>query len=266
MKRFLAFLLAALMLCSLAACAKEETETDGGEKVVAGVEDMELKDGEDTFVYEANDSGKYDIVGFYSTNNAPHAIEIPAEIDNIDVTGIAKEAFKAVNQISEVSIPDSVESIGDYAFYSCQYLTKVTMANSVEEMGKGVFRACIALTDVTLSENLVELPVYTFMDCAALASVTIPEKIATIGAYSFGNCVALTEITVPAAVKEIGDAAFNGCSALAKATVPNTVETLGAEIFGSCAEGFTLMGEINSESALYAYANNLGYGMEATKE
>ncbi len=49
----------------------------------------------------------------------------------------------------EITIPNSVTSIGDYAFYECTCLTAVTIVNSVTSIGTEAFSGCSSLTTIT---------------------------------------------------------------------------------------------------------------------
>ena len=53
---------------------------------------------------------------------------------------ISVSAFRNCAVLTEVVLPDSVVSIGDYAFYECSALTSVTIPRSVESIGFYTFR------------------------------------------------------------------------------------------------------------------------------
>ena len=55
-----------------------------------------------------------------------------------NVREIEKECFAGIN-IAEIIIPGSAKSIGDRAFRDCTNLTKVTLPEGLESIGKECF-------------------------------------------------------------------------------------------------------------------------------
>ena len=92
---------------------------------------------------------------------------------------------------TNITIPNSVTSIGDWTFAGCNYLTSVTIPNSVTIIGRGAFSYCRGLT-----------------------SITIPNGVTSIGNSAFNRCKDLTSVTIPNSVTSIGDDAFEYCSSL----------------------------------------------------
>ena len=55
----------------------------------------------------------------------------------------------------ELTLPNSVTSIGDGAFRGCRGLTKLTLPNSVTSIGESAFKNCSGLSKIT---SLAEIP------------------------------------------------------------------------------------------------------------
>ena len=120
-------------------------------------------------------------------------------------------AFYNVDGLEEISIPDSVETIGRYAFYDCDKLKNVTISGGTETIGSNAFDSCDKLENIHLSEGLKE-----------------------IGSGAFGSCKSLTEISIPDGTQKIGSSAFYECEYLADVTLPDSIVTLDSSAFGNC--------------------------------
>ena len=68
---------------------------------------------------------------------------IPEEVDSIPFY-----AFHNVRHLSSVTIPNSVTSIGTSAFYGCNNLTSITIPESVKSIGSSAFYGCTKLIEV----------------------------------------------------------------------------------------------------------------------
>jgi len=64
-------------------------------------------------------------------------VVIPAKIDGLPVVAIGEFAFRN-NKLTNVVIPDSVETIGDWAFYDNK-LTNIVIPNTVKTIGDLAF-------------------------------------------------------------------------------------------------------------------------------
>ena len=66
---------------------------------------------------------------------------IPAEIDGYAVTALGDSLFKD-SDVTGVTLPASVTSIGWFAFYGCSSLQKVTLGDAVSAIGYAAFDGC----------------------------------------------------------------------------------------------------------------------------
>ena len=120
---------------------------------------------------------------------------------------------------TNVTIPDSVTSIGNSAFSRCTGLTSITIPDGVTSIGGYAFSGCTGLTSITIPDSVTSIGRYAFRGCTGLTSVTIPDGVTSIGGYAFYNCTGLTSVTIPDSVTSIGDGAFYGCTGLTSITV-----------------------------------------------
>ena len=172
------------------------------------------------------------------------------------MTSIGERAFSN-KPITNVTIPNTVTSIGASAFYCCRSLTSVTIPNSVTSIGDSAFSSCDSMTSVTIPNSVTVIGKFAFGNCDSLTSVTIPNSVTEIGYGPFSNCRRLTEINVeegneyfcsyngvlynfdktiliqcprakkeceiPNSVTSISDYAFDECHSLTSVSIPNSV-------------------------------------------
>ena len=133
-------------------------------------------------------------------------VEIPAEIDGFPVTSIGDWAFYGCTSLTEVTVPDSVTSIGYEAFSGTPFLNNQT--TDVKYAGKWVVDCNENVTKVEIKSDTVGIADYAFENCASLTEVTIPDSITNIGNCAFLGCESLTEVIIPDSVASIGSEAF----------------------------------------------------------
>lgn len=110
-----------------------------------------------------------------------------------------------------VTIPDTVEVVGEIAFENNQKVQFVVIPKSVKRLDAYVFWGCNNLEEVVLGKGLTAVDEYSFAGCTGLKQITIPENIQSIDAQAFAGCVNLTDIYIPATVTGIAEDAFLNC-------------------------------------------------------
>ena len=110
-----------------------------------------------------------------------------------------------------VTIPDTVEVVGESAFENNQKVQFVVIPKSVKRLDAYVFWGCNNLEEVVLGKGLTTVDEYSFAGCTGLKQITIPENIQSIDAQAFAGCVNLTDIYIPATVTGIAEDAFLNC-------------------------------------------------------
>ncbi len=148
-------------------------------------------------------------------------------------------AFNGCRSLTSIILPESLALIGDYAFFDSG-LRSISIPGSVTSIGQGAFRGS-GLTSITWPGG-IPIPGEIFRNCENLQSVVIPEGITIIRSEAFAFCPALTSITLPSTIREIAEQAFYSCSSLTTITIPNTVERIsfaypppfGHSVFSGC--------------------------------
>ena len=159
------------------------------------------------------------------TNTTEKNIIIPDNFDGVDVTSIGAEAFR-LNQLTQVSIPNSVKSIGKDAFRNNK-LTEVIIPNSVTSIENYVFYNN-KLTNVSIPNSVTSIGKNAFSD-NKLTEVIIPDFVNSIGEGAFASN-RLTQIIIPNSVNSIGEDAFYG-NQLTHVIIPNSVKFIGINAF-----------------------------------
>ncbi len=159
-------------------------------------------------------------------------IVIPSTYHNLPVTSIGHYAFAYCDNLTSITIPDSVTSIQDYAFQYCYSLTNVTIPNSMTSIGQWTF-SLSGLTSVTIPDSVISIGYEAFSHCS-LKSITIPDSVTSIGDSAFYGCNGLKEITIPDSVTSIGRDTFAFCENLTSVTIGNGATYIGVAAFAQC--------------------------------
>lgn len=187
-----------------------------------------------------------------------YKVEVPEEIEGVPVVGIGRHAFaQHQGTLLEITLPDSLETIGEYAFAGCSRLLSVSLPegltsieryafsdcsslievhlpDSVHTIGDAVFWRCIRLRKANIPNGIEELRREMFYQCSNLCEVVLPEGLQSIGQFAFNQCEILSEIILPESLRVIDMAAFLGCARLADITFPEGLRYLGGSAFRRC--------------------------------
>ncbi len=168
--------------------------------------------------------------GAFRDNGWLQKISIPQTVDEI-----GDDAFYGCNDLESIDIPNVslLTKIGDRAFYGCNSLQTAILPNGVKSIGKEVFCGCDDLAVLRLPEYLAEIPEGAFMGCANLEPFLFPETVTKIGAWAFYGCLELTRVQLPAQLESIGEGGFAE-SGIERITLPENIVSIEPKTFFNC--------------------------------
>ena len=199
---------------------------------------------------------------------------------------VGEGVFYDCNNLEELVVDSSVNSIGNDAFYNCDKLWKVTFnsgANSltigyqpswIDDVGpfylsplKEIYlgRTIVAATDYANKLKNWDMGVFTnkkYSDSSLTVSVELDSNVKSILPWMF-NCVRIKSITIPASVTSIGERAFYWCKSLTSIKMTGqTPPTLGSEAFLDCDQ----LAEIKVPNGyVNTYQSTAGWGNYSAK-
>ena len=173
----------------------------------------------------------------------------------------AKNLYINGQLITELNIPDGIESIKDFAFESYANLTSVALSNSVRSVGACAFRLCKALVNVNLSESLQFIGDNAFSGCSKITQIELPENLTYIGEEAFSSCSELLSITLGDKVETLGSYAFYDCSKLSTVNIGSSVEIIERAVFYGCSS----LNKINIPDSVTAIKDSAFYGCSGLK-
>ncbi|MBE7075185.1 MAG: leucine-rich repeat domain-containing protein [Clostridiales bacterium] len=200
---------------------------------------------------------------------------------------IAPSAFSGCSNLSEITIPGSVNKIETSVFSGCTALKSVTICEGVKSIGYSAFSGCTALTNLSIPSSVISVGSSAFDNINSelfytdsginylryannndliLYSVTnkysstytINANTKIIASSAFHSCSNLSAIILPDNLVTIDSQAFYGCSSLSSITLINSLTSIGSSAFYNCSKLATVYidGSIAFATAVSNYSSN----------
>ncbi len=251
------------MSCSCRVSTKQEEHTfnKNGEctRCNAGV-------GTEGIRYTLSDDGEYYICSGIGTATETDIV-IKSMHNKLLVKSIEGGAFKDCENVTSITIPNTVTSIGYSAFTNCSNLTRIVVLedNPNYSSQDGILynnqkTQFIHIPNniggtVTIPSGVTSIDYGAFEDCDSLTSITIPDSVTSIGEDAFYNCSkviqkengvsyvdkwvvdcddTVTEVILREDTKGIANSAFSGNDNLTSITIPDSVTSIGRGAFYDC--------------------------------
>lgn len=135
-------------------------------------------------------------------------------------------------QAAEIS--EGVKKINEYAFFGCDYLASVSLPNSLEYIGDGAFGQCSPLQQFVIPKDVTEIGKEILYNCCDLKSVKILGSLKELNGIC-STCVSLEQVSLPDGLRNISSFSFRYCRNLKKINLPESVEVIEEYAFDGSA-------------------------------
>lgn len=177
------------------------------------------------------------------------AVNIPSSVQHgatFIVRGLDANAFALMPDVTAVSIPATVDTMGFDAFRNCTGLKRVDITSLTawanisfrterstpfSNAGVAMYLNNQPVTAVHIDGSISVIKPNVFQGIGSITTLTIDEGVKRICAGAFRNCTGLTSVTLPGSIDSLGLNVFNGCTALVKATLPASLKVVSGGLF-----------------------------------
>lgn len=186
---------------------------------------------------------------------------------NLPVIAIDQHAFNYCEDVTSITIPNSVTSIGYRALQNCNGLTSIVLPNSITTISRQAFIRCKHLKSITIPKSVMRIEEDLFGGCEELKSIIvdsgnkkydsrnecnaiietatnelisgckytiIPNSVNIIGFHAFCDFKTSFSIVIPEGVRIIDNSAFSLSEGLRSITIPNSITSIGEGAFMFC--------------------------------
>ncbi|MBQ7818419.1 MAG: leucine-rich repeat protein [Bacteroidales bacterium] len=183
---------------------------------------------------------------------------------------IADSAFMLSNSVTSVSIPSSVQYIGDSALINCDKLSEINVSkdndffsslngvllnkeqthliaypndadrtvysvpDSVVVIENRAFKYSLNISTISMPQSVSCIGEEAFAYCKSLTNIHLPDNLTELSNGVFDHCNSLKYLILPSKAEAVGDNAFKWCSSLNSLTLPSKVKTIGTNAFYNC--------------------------------
>lgn len=153
----------------------------------------------------------------------------------------AHSLFVGGQKITDLVIPEGMTVLSDNMFAGCD-ITSVTFPSTLTTIGQLCFYECKSLTDVTLPPSVEFLRTSAFDSCTALKSFTGGASLKTLQSFVFNGCEALETVSFEPALDYIGADSFKGCTSLKRVEIKDVAAWAGISFMLGDSNPLTLAG------------------------
>lgn len=157
--------------------------------------------------------------GAFETNTRLASVTI----QGTTLSEIPANAFKGCNNLTSVSIPNSINKIGNRAFDMCSKLEHITFPTNLTTIGNYAFNN-VPLTEINLPNTLQTIGEYGFYG-TSIRELSMPDSVTKVGEYGFAKCKNLSTVKLSSNLKELPRLLFEE-SNLTSLDIPDGVTSI----------------------------------------
>ena len=179
------------------------------------------------------------------------SIDIPDYIEGKPVTKIDAAAFSECSNLKSISLPSTIESIGDHAFFGCSSLSEIFIPKSVTSLSETTFSSSLTnlkriiveegnpnfkdIDGVLFTQNEKTMMRYPPNKRHAESEFVVPLQVEYISSFCFAdmNQSDLQQFVFPEGLKSIGTWAFKN-TAISELNLPDHCELLSGNFVSGC--------------------------------
>ncbi len=147
---------------------------------------------------------------------------VPDTVNGKTINQVWASAFRTAKGLTSIDFADGITILGGNAFEETG-LTEVTIPETVKSLGASLFENCPELEDATLPESITSVQMSCFQGCSSLSRLNLPDSITTFEMYAFKDCTSLTSLITPKKLTGITLASFEGCTNLQRVVISPAV-------------------------------------------
>ena len=211
------------------------------------------------------DDGSSSVTWSYDANTTTLTISGTGAMADYGTTTSARAPwYSQRGTVTKITVSEGVTRIGAFAFNSYAKLTSVSLPTTLESIGDSAFISCTSLTDTNfLPSTDISMGDSVFAACTGIAVIAIPDGWTKIDAGAFASITQATAIAIPSTVKEIGAAAFKSCTKVATVSIPDSVTKIGNDAFADWTIEQTLCFDKDKDDVLSAVTFGDGWNGNA---
>ena len=123
----------------------------------------------------------------------PEKTDIVVRDGTVSISDCAFESCNSSQNLMSVTIPGSVKVIGESAFCYVYSVSDVTLGEGIEVIGDYAFEGC-DIKDIVIPNSVKHIGDYAFRMCGLLESVTLGTGVEYLGDWAFRDCGDLTDV------------------------------------------------------------------------